>query len=163
MDALDRIATFLAAIGIGLREGTTGTDTFLPGIRIVRGCIVYDRARLDWPGDLLHEAGHIALTPSSHRDLLDDALDGESAHPHGGEVESIAWSVAATLHLGLPLDLLFHAGGYHGRSPSLARTYALGIHLGAPGLAALGLCALPLDAQRLGVAPYPHMLRWLRD
>lgn len=161
-DATGRIVAFLRGIGLDVREEPLDADTFLPGVRIVRGAIVYDRERLAWPGDLLHEAAHVALTPSSYRHALDDALDGEVAHPHGGEVESIAWSVAAALHLGLPLALLFHAGGYHGHSLSLARSYELGVYPGAAGLAALALCTLPSQA-RPGAPAYPHMLRWLRD
>jgi len=58
---------------------------------------------------------------------------------------------------------LFHADGYHGHSQGLALAYSLGVHHGAAGLAALGLCAVGAEAQRLGVRAYPHMLRWLRD
>ncbi|HEU4663516.1 MAG TPA: hypothetical protein VFS55_05765 [Dokdonella sp.] len=162
-DALERIVVFLAGIGLPVRAAALDGDTFLPGIRIARGELVYDPARLDWPTDLLHEAGHIALTPRAHRAGLDDALTEQQHFPHGGEVESIAWSFAASVHLALPADALFHPGGYRGQSHGLALSFSLGVYVGAAGLAALDLCAIGEDARRRGVAPYPHMLRWLRD
>jgi hypothetical protein len=67
------------------------------------------------------------------------------------------------VHLAVPADALFHAGGYRGQSQGLALSFSLGVYVGAAGLAALGLCAIGDDARRRGVAPYPHMLRWLRD
>ncbi|WP_395680251.1 hypothetical protein [Dokdonella sp.] len=160
---LERIVPFLARIGLPPRAATLDGDTFLPGIRITRGELVYDPARLAWPADLLHEAGHVALVPAAQRGALDDALTSEQHFEHGGEVESIAWSYAASVQLALPLTDLFHAGGYRGQSHGLAQSYSLGVYVGVAGLAALGLCAVGEDARRRGVAPYPHMLRWLRD
>ena len=37
------------------------------------------------------------------------------------------------------------------------------IYPGAHLLATAGLCAIGDVAQRLGVEPYPHMIKWLRD
>lgn len=162
-DPLDRIVAFLAGIGLPPRAATLDGDTFLPGIRITRGELVYDPARIAWPADLLHEAGHIALVPAAHRAALDDALSAEQHFEHGGEVESIAWSYAASVRLALPVTDLFHEGGYRGQSPGLALSFSLGVYVGVAGLVALGLCATGDDARRRGVEPYPHMLRWLRD
>ena len=39
----------------------------MPGLTIVDGTLVVDAVRLAWPGDILHEAAHIALTPPSRR------------------------------------------------------------------------------------------------
>jgi hypothetical protein len=159
---LERILGFLGEIGVAVREQPIDEPTFLPGIRVTGGALVFDRARLDWPTDLLHEAAHVALTSAARRPALDDALEAEPPDAVG-EVEAIAWSFAATTRLGVPLDQLFHAGGYRGHSQGLALAYSLGVYSGAAGLAALGLCAVGAEAQRLGVQPYPHMLRWLRD
>jgi hypothetical protein len=162
MHMLERILAFLGGIDIGVREQPIDEPTFLPGIRVTGGTLVFDRARLDWPADLLHEAAHVALTSAARRPALDDALDAEPPDAIG-EVEAIAWSFAAATHLGVPLDQLFHADGYRGHSGGLALAYSLGVYHGAAALAALGLCAVGAEAQRLGVQPYPHMLRWLRD
>ncbi|MGN6520840.1 MAG: hypothetical protein ACTHK2_15575 [Dokdonella sp.] len=160
---LERIVAFLAGIGLPPRAATLDDGTFLPGIRITRGELVYDPARLAWPSDLLHEAGHIALTPAAHRGALDDALTAEQHFEHGGEVESIAWSYAASVRLSMPVEALFHEGGYRGHAPGLAQSFSLGVYVGVAGLAALGLCAIGEDARRRGIEPYPHMLQWLRD
>jgi hypothetical protein len=162
-DPLDRIVAFLAGIGLPPRAATLDGDTFLPGIRIMRGELVYDPARLAWPSDLLHEAGHIALTPAAHRGSLDDALTAEQHFEHGGEVESIAWSYAASVRLAMPVESLFHEGGYRGHATGLALSFSLGVYVGVAGLAALGLCAIGEDARHRGIEPYPRMLRWLRD
>jgi hypothetical protein len=79
------------------------------------------------------------------------------------EIQAIAWSYAAALELGLDPALVFHDGGYHGRSASLLMNFALGVYVGVDGLKASGMAAAPLDAERLGVPPYPHMIKWLRD
>ena len=46
---------------------------------------------------------------------------------------------------------------------ALSFSYALGVYPGAAGLAELGLAASGESARRLGLDPYPHMLRWLRE
>jgi len=135
----------------------------LPGISIVHGTLVLDRNRLVWPGDLLHEAGHIAVTPAHLRPMLDATIPVEVQAPHGGEAEATAWAFAAVRAIGLDPSVLFHAGGYHGKSDALILTYTSGVYPGAGGLCATGIAASAADALALGVPPYPHMLRWLRD
>lgn len=161
-DTTDRITAFLRDIGIPVHERAVGDGAFLPGVRVVGGEIEFERARLRWPGDLLHEAGHIAVTPPALRPRLPEALDGHPIDAPGGEIEATAWAWAALVALGLPAEVLFHEGGYHGRSASLAMTYSLGVYPGAAGLAAAGLTLLGPDAIAAGVPPYPHMTRWLR-
>ena len=159
----ERILGFLREIGLQVHEAEVPPDSFLPGVRIERGGLRVDAARLRWPGDLLHEAGHLAVVPSALRPAMDDALQDLPAVPHGGEIEATAWAWAATCHLGLDSAVLFHDGGYHGRSVGLRTTFELGVYLGASGLAATGLTVLPSQAQPGGPVPYPHMLAWLRD
>lgn len=159
----DRILDFLRGIGIAVREAEVPEGSFLPGIRIERGGLRVDRARLLWPGDLLHEAGHLAVVPAALRPALDDALQDLPAVPHGGEIEATAWAWAALRHLGLHSAVLFHDGGYHGRSASLRTTFGLGVYPGASGLAAAGLTLLPAQVVAGGPPAYPHMLAWLRN
>jgi hypothetical protein len=147
---------FLAGIGITVSEGAVPADSFLPGIRLVAGTLVVDRAALRWPGDLLHEAGHIATTPAALRASLDDQLADDPAIAHRGEAEATAWAWAALTQLALPAELLFHEGGYHGHSAGLALTYAMGVYPGATGLAQAGMTRLG------GEDGYPRMQRWLR-
>ena len=42
----------------------------LPGITVDDGALVLDRDKLMYPGDLLHEAGHLAVMPSAERNML---------------------------------------------------------------------------------------------
>ena len=157
------ITAFLGSVGLGLSEGHVAADSFLPGVGIEEGRLVFDAGLLAWPGDLLHEAGHLAVTPASARPSLRGTLTPADHHPDGGEVEAIAWSFAALSALRLPVDLLFHAGGYRGHANGLVRSFSLGVYPGAAGLERTGLTATGALAVRLGVEPYPRMIRWLRS
>jgi hypothetical protein len=159
---IDRIVGFLRGIGLPVREGEVDDSAFLPGLLIEAGVLVFDRRRLAWPGDLLHEAGHIAVTPPAQRALLPDPLAELSELAQGGEAEATAWAWAASVALGLEPAVLFHAGGYHGRSASLITTFSLGVYPGSQGLVRAGMTAFEPQARALGVPPYPHMIRWLR-
>ncbi len=153
MQTLDSILGFLAQVGIVAREGDVPPGSFLPGVRIERGTLVFDRAALRWPSDLLHEAGHIAVMPPELRSQLDDALDAKTP-PHAGEVEALAWAYAAAMQIGLDASELFHEGGYKGNSPGLVTTFSLGVYPGAFGLAQAGMTQ---------TGTYPRMTRWLRE
>ena len=159
---LDAILSFLDAIGIPSRPAELPEGTFLPAVAIDAGPLVYDPQRLRWPGDLLHEAGHIAVTPPAARAGLSGALEGSEAAPHGGEVEAIAWSWAAAMHLGLAPQELFHPDGYKGQSAGLLLSYSLGVWPGAFGLAQAGMTLVGETAQEAGVPPYPRMRALLR-
>ncbi|KRA42465.1 hypothetical protein [Pseudoxanthomonas sp. Root630] len=158
----DRIVAFLREIGIDVAEGIVPEDSFLPGVRIERGTLVFDRDRLAWPGDLLHEAGHIAVTPPSARASLSDALEAHEEHADGGEAEATAWAYAACMKLGLPAEVLFHRGGYHGRSEALITTFALGVYPGSAGLVRCGMAAMASAPGAVPAGGYPDLLAWLR-
>lgn len=159
---VDQIITFLRDIGIRVEEESVPDDSFLPGIRIRAGGIVVDREKLVWPGDLLHEAGHIAVTPAAARAQLSDGLE-EIEQAHGGEVEATAWAYAAIRALDLDPAILFHAGGYHGHSAGLIMTYSLGVYPGCMGLSAAGMTRAGPMAAEQGGTTYPDMIRWLRE
>jgi hypothetical protein len=57
----EKIARFLIEIGIDVGCGELPEKAFLPGVTVVRGALVVDEPRLLSGGDLLHEAGHLAL------------------------------------------------------------------------------------------------------
>lgn len=160
---LARIVAFLQAVGIPVREASLGDDAFLPGVRVEDGGLLFDRARLRWPGDLLHEAGHLAVLPAARRAAMSDDLAGHEDVPHAGEIEATAWAYAATVAIGLAPTVLFHEGGYHGKSASLAMTYSMGVYPGAHGLVQAGLAAVGADAAARGLPTYPTLLRWLRE
>ncbi|MBW8855647.1 MAG: hypothetical protein JF604_15305, partial [Bradyrhizobium sp.] len=74
----EKLAAFVRSIGIDVRAATLDGPTFFPGVDIQYGAIVIDEPRLAHPADILHEAGHIAVTDPAlrHAHRLD---------PNGGE------------------------------------------------------------------------------
>lgn len=164
-EPLDAILRFLRAIGLSVDEASLPDDTFLPGVAIQRGTLVVDRARLRWPGDVLHEAGHLAVLPAALRGLADGDAP-EQGVADGGEAEAMAWAWAANSALGLPPDVLLHEGGYQGRAAALVGMHAVGIVPGLRGLCSAGLAraeGFPGPLQDRGdIAPYPHLHHWLR-
>lgn len=154
-----RIAGFLHEIGVEVRARELPGDSFLPGILIERGCVVIDEARLPHPGDLLHEAGHLAMmTPESRA-----ACSGDVGAELGEEIGAIAWSYAAALHLEIDPAAVFHPDGYRGASGDLLESFRAGRYVGVSLLQWMGLALEPGRAREQGLAPYPHMLKWLRE
>ncbi len=150
-----RIAAFLRSIGIPVEGAALEDETFLPGIAVVNGGLRVDPSRMAWPGDLLHEAGHLACGDPARRD------EGVSDDP-GEEMAALAWSFAAATHLGLDPSVPFHQGGYRGGGAWLAETFSRGGYVGVPMLAMWGLTHEPHRAKTAGAPPYPHMLAWRR-
>jgi len=156
---LTSIVAFLNGIGLPVEYTEISEPTFLPGIHACRGALLADPAKLTWPGDLLHEAGHLALlTPAERLDLT-----GNLGDDGGNEVGAIAWSYAAALHISLDPAVVFHPGGYHEGSGTLLEAFATGRYIGLPILQWRGLCLDAANARQSGLLPYPHMLRWLRE
>jgi hypothetical protein len=137
-------------------------EAFLPGIRLEGGALLVDESQLAYPGDLLHEAGHIAMTPPDLRPLLSGAIAVPGLDMAELEVAAVAWSYAAAIELGIDPAEVFHSGGYRGRSSGLLATFRAGVYPGAHLLEAAGLTATGPRAQARDIPPYPHMLRWLR-
>lgn len=135
MLSAEEVAAAVRTLGLPVTlADTPHPRAFLPGVWIERG----ELRVCGWsahPGDVLHEAGHLAIVPSRFRPLtepgplLDDGArlcaaitqyaTSEEAFRLGpdhwlmracmqcGEQEAIAWSYAAALHIGLPPEALF--------------------------------------------------------
>lgn len=157
------ILDFLAAIGIAVAETPLPADGFLSGILIRDGGLLVDPDRLQWPGDLLHEAGHLAVLPPALRARASDDLADEQDVAHAGEQEAMAWAWAAVQAIGLPPEVLMHEGGYHGQSAAVLQMYAVGIVPGLRGLCESGMTAARGFTPDPGEMQYPRMLRWLRE
>jgi hypothetical protein len=56
----ERLVSFVCSISIEVRAATLAHETFLADPEIRGGAILIE-ARLHFPGDVLHEAGHRAL------------------------------------------------------------------------------------------------------
>lgn len=152
----ERLAAFVRAIGIEVRPAELAEPTFLPGLDIRHGAILVDEPRLKWPGDLLHEAGHIAVAHP------DERRQPTLSPTPGDEMTAIAWSFAAARHLDLALEILFHPDGYKGGGSALIENFTAGHYVGVPLLHCYGMSVEPRQAAARGVEPFPHMLRWLR-
>lgn len=152
-----RIVTFLEQIGIPVETDSVPDESLLPAMTIRDGTLVFDPARLEWPGDLLHEAGHIAVTDPALRPTLSDVSSSGAE-----EMAAICWSYAAAVEIGLDPAIVFHEHGYKGGGPWLVETFASGRYIGLPMLHYLGMVADPNRVEDRGVPLYPQMKRWLR-
>ena len=158
-----QIADFLTEIGIEILPVQLPEPTFLPGILIDGGRILVDEEKLIYPGDLLHEAGHLAVVPGALRPALSGEVSVPETDMNAVEAHAVAWSYAAIVRLGIDPSVVFHGGGYRQCSDRLILTYRSGVYPGANGLEQAGMTATGARAAALGVPPYPFMLRWLRD
>ena len=111
------IARFLAGIGLEVRSAELPGPTVLPGLTLSRGVLLVDESRLTHPGDLLHEAGHLAVVAPDVR----ATLEGNAGDDGGDEMTAIAWSYAAVVHLGLDPEVVLHAGGYRGDAKAMLK------------------------------------------
>jgi len=162
-EIISRIATFLEETGIPLSFATLEEDTFLPGITIRNGGIVADRQRLLYPGDLLHEAGHIAVVAPHLRPELNDNVISSPDHNDGNEIAAILWSYAALKHIGLPEETVFHPHGYKGDSRWYIDNFRNGTYIGLPLLQWMGMTTDTAQAALKGTEPFPKMICWLRS
>lgn len=154
-EVTDRILAFLREIGLEINLGPTPSNSFLPGIQVVRNGLRVDTDALKYPGDLLHEAGHLAvMTPERRNEEFPHSNDPAE------EMAAMAWSYAAALHIGIAPEIVFHPAGYRGQSASLLDGYRRGTFNGQPILWWLGMTTPDLPGSP---SIYPKMLRWLRQ
>lgn len=142
------IGAFLAEAGIDVRVAPVSGRQFLPGIILEGGAVVIDPSAPCHPGDLLHEAGHLAVVPAEARAVMGTVDDNG-----GDEMAAIAWSVAACRACGLDLEVLFHPAGYKGASNNMIADWSCGQPFGVPLLAWYGMTT---------AETFPAMIRWLR-
>ncbi|HXQ17620.1 MAG TPA: hypothetical protein VN814_23635 [Caulobacteraceae bacterium] len=153
----DRIGAFIRQIGIEVAPATLATPGPCPGVEARHGVLLVDEARLAYPGDLLHEAGHVAVCDPAVRRSL--AAIGDDP---GEEMAAMAWSYAAARWLEIDPAIVFHAAGYKGGAQSLLEAFNHDGPPGAPMLEWFGMTLSRRKAEAEGARPFPHMLRWLR-
>jgi hypothetical protein len=151
-----KLADFVRSIGIDVRACVIDWKTQFPGLDICEGAVLVDESRLLHPGNILHEAGHIAVHDPARRP------NPKFKPTPGEELGALAWSYAATVHLGLDAELVFYPGSYTGWATALLENFAEGRYIGIPLLQRYGMAFAPRRAAEHSVEPYPHMIRWLR-
>lgn len=148
------ILAFLDKIGIPNQPKILDETCVLPGVLIDKGILYYDLSRLENPGDLIHEAGHIALMTQDERNKIVGNVKEYRSPAEDDELGVLAWSYAASKYLDLKPEVIFHENGYHGQSSQLVHGYATGQNLGLPLLVWMNLC---------DYETYPAMKKWVRE
>jgi hypothetical protein len=154
---LSKCIAFLNDIGIKTSFRNLDDTSFLPGLLIENGNIVIDTEMLRHPGDILHEAGHIAVVSSKDRTGLTADTLIKRKNREAEEVMAIAWSYAACIHLDIDPGFVFHEDGYRGGSTSIMESCDKNEYVGMLMLDSLGMTSATCES-----TPYPHMERWLR-
>lgn len=160
---LDRSVNFLRAIGIPVHFRSITTDSFLPGIRIVNGEIVVDMEKLKYPGDILHEAGHIAVVPAMERSTLNEHDIAQREQRDAEEMMVIVWSYAACVHMDIDAGFVFHDHGYKIGGEGLVDNFKKGYYFGVPMLQWVGMALEKKNEADPCKPVYPKMLQWLRS
>lgn len=157
------MCNFVESLGISIIPKKLSSQTFLPGLDLGPNCIYVDADQFLYPGDLLHEAGHLAVTTAAQRAAVgSDAL--ELPWPTDGEeIATVLWSYAAAVHLNIPLEVVFHEHGYKNESAWLINNFEQGNFVGLPLLQWMGLCFDAVQAPLHQTQPFPYMQKWVRD
>ena len=175
-ESLIRVTAFLHEIGmpVAIRQHAP-KKTFLRDVWHDRGVLCYTPNAL--AGDVLHEAGHLAVTPSFLRKYLRPGDIDENhefqkvsnacfekfrSNPEGpeiraiiqsGETEAIAWSYAAAVAAGInPMLPFLH--GFDGAGDEVCLALEANSYLGINGLRAGGMIE--------SVKSFPSMTRWMQ-
>lgn len=161
---IKKILSFLEETGIPFRYGDLlPEDCFLPGLQIENGAIIIDVVKMKYPGDILHEAAHIAVVPAEDRATLSGKEIGARKDNAAEEMMAIAWSYAACVYLDIDPCFVFHDDGYQGGGRDIVDNFKAGRFFGTPMLQWVGLTAEKQKAAELGINPYPAMIQWLRN
>lgn len=158
---LNKCIPFLTHIGIPTVFRKIEGDSFLPGLLIENGVLIIDETALLYPGDILHEAGHIAVMPASARPSLNAQALVDSKNREAEEMMAIAWSYAACLQIDLDPKYVFHEAGYRGGSDGIVENFNAGRYVGTAMLHWCNMAFEPAHTPK-GQLPYPTMTNWLR-
>src|SRR5260370_8492374 len=116
-----RVAGLLSSIGLRVEPDVLSQDCFLRGLDISHGKLRIDESRLAYPGDILHEAGHLAVFSSQAR----RKLHGSVGDDPGNEMAAIAWPYAAAIFLEIALTVVLHANSCMETPPPLIHNFSI--------------------------------------
>ena len=160
--ALHKMLKFIEKIGINVDFGRVDDTTFLPGLHIEKGKLVIDKNKLKYIGDILHEAGHIALMTPAERVILSGSLDGQK-DAEATEMMVIAWTYAASLEIGINPEIVFHSEGYRGGGQHILDNFNAGRYFGVPMLQWLGMTNVAASPDMSEPIMFPKMKTWMRS
>lgn len=160
---LQKTVQFLEGIGISVTEKKLDDSTFLPGLALGPGVIYVDYEKLKYPGDLLHEAGHLAVTTPAERNVAGTEQMAPEWPTQGEEIAAMLWSYAAVKHIELPVEFVFHPNGYKDNSEWLISNFDSENYIGLPLLEWAGLAYGKERALKEGKQAFPVMTKWLRE
>jgi len=160
MNEIDIMLTFLEQIGLEYFLQPIEEETFLPGLKMHNGALIIDIDKLTYPGDILHEAGHLACMPPEMRKTMSGTLENNNMH-QGGELMAIAWSYAACSHLKFDPKIVFHEHGYKNAAGNIIEYFEQGYNIGVPLLQWRGLCYDIVTAKEMNSKPFPEMQSWI--
>lgn len=153
-EAQETILQFLDRINLNYKECTLAEESFLDGVLIKNGVVCFDSKQLLSPGDILHEAGHLALLPPDKRAIANGNIAEQFPEEEGSEMAVILWTWLAAQQLEIAPELIFHPEGYKGDSEWLIAHLNAGNYLGSPLLQWMGVISMNGGA--------PKVERWVR-
>lgn len=180
-EEISQISEFLNQHDIELIHLNEAIHGFVSGVKIKKGTLlVGNNATLD---SILHEAGHLAITPKPFRHLMSgnlssglkkmfEVLSDKNLDPDSelmrhsiqcSDPEATAWAFAAGRLLGFKDDLIILNSSYDGEGALVREMLASNAYVGIHGLRHAGMCAHGIAARSRGIPAYPQMLRWTQD
>lgn len=182
----EKVCSFLRSIGLTVNRFPHEVDNgFIARIKVVDGRLnVYKDV---FPGDILHEAGHLCTMPSRFRPLakgslmeafkamsayMDENFGGLLTYPEDpvyrgalqcSDPEATAWQYAAAQHIGLPDDWLFPRGSYDGTGETILQALKNNAYIGINGLQAAGWTSVRANSFRAEIPVFPELAYWVRD
>ncbi|MCW8329690.1 hypothetical protein MD588_12810 [Photobacterium sp. SDRW27] len=157
--AIMLIMSFLNNIGLSIEYTLLDEKTFCSGISLKEGRLYIDRGKLFSPGELLYQAGKIAVSPSVDR----AKLNGHILHEPCDDMMVIAWCWAALKHLNLTSDVIFATSRYGDSSCEIIEKFSTGRSIGVPLLQWAGMTNEPTRNLNDNMVVFPAMIKWLRD
>ncbi len=157
----DKIVPFLESVGIEIAAKHLTASTFLPGLELGANTIYIDYTKLKYPGDILHEAGHIAVTHPQQRRLIGTSQMPPKWPDSGDEIAAILWSFAAAKYLEIPVETVFHPHGYKGSSNWYIENFSNKNYIGLPLLQWMGIAYTNEEVDN-GNSPFPVVKNWMR-
>ena len=178
-DSLEKMIRFLSGIGITVQQ-ESNVNGFIPGVDIRKGAVLaFNAAQMEGVGDLLHEAGHLAVIPSMFRGevfgdidaaLMEASSEYVKTHPimipgtyeedpviraliQASEQEAIAWSYAAALEIGIEPTVVFHPKSFGGDNEEVLLGLQIKQHAGINGMSAARMTTRQM---------FPKMIRWMQ-